>query len=292
MRDIKGFCKLMDLSIPEHNEFDYYISQFARLDKYKHIKDMIPLYEEAESKYDDVFQLRIEKSNQIVKFLEQTRAYKELIDDNLIPEHPTTKSFQYDENKKYISIDMKMANWQVLKKYDPDFENELGESYIDLLKKFDVPEIFFYSKQFRQYIFGNINPKRQGRAQRVFIQQIIDKFSHLNLEIACIKNDEIIYAFESFDDVKEIISAIDSEKFKIKLFTVERILDFRVNSYINEFGNFLYREMIGCNGNKFFIYLKKFIFNEPIDVRDLYFRMDGGLAIWYDEGLKLELESK
>jgi hypothetical protein len=87
MRDIKGFCKLMDLSIPEYNEFDYYINQFARLEKYKHIKDMIPLYEEAESKYGDVFQLRIERSNQIVKFLEGTRAYKELIDDNLIAEN-------------------------------------------------------------------------------------------------------------------------------------------------------------------------------------------------------------
>ena len=38
--------------------------------------------------------------------------------------------------------------------------------------------------------------------------------------------------------------------------------------------------------------LKKFIFDEPIDIRDLYFRMDGSLAIWHDEGLKLELKLK
>jgi hypothetical protein len=290
MRDIKGFCKLFDLSIPEHDEFDYYINQFVRLEKYKHIKDMVPLYEEVESKYEDVFQLRIEKSNQIVKFLEGTRAYKELIDDNLIPEHPTTKTFQYDGDKKYISIDMKMANWQVLKKYDPEFENELGDSYVDLLKRFDVPEIFFYSKQFRQYIFGNINPKRQGRAQRVMIQEVINKFSHLNLEVACIKNDEVIYSFESFDDIKEILSTIDNDKFKIKLFTVERVQDFRINSYMDKDGNFLYKEMIGCNGNKFFIYLKNYIFNEPLDIRDLYFRMDSSLAIWNAENLKLELK--
>jgi hypothetical protein len=251
---------------------------------------MVPLYEEAESKYEDVFQLRIEKSNQIVKFLEGTRAYKELIDDNLIPEHPTTKTFQYDGDKKYISIDMKMANWQVLKKYDPEFENELGDSYVDLLKRFDVPEIFFYSKQFRQYIFGNINPKRQGRAQRVMIQEVINKFSHLNLEVACIKNDEVIYSFESFDDIKEILSTIDNDKFKIKLFTVERVQDFRINSYMDKDGNFLYKEMIGCNGNKFFIYLKNYIFNEPLDIRDLYFRMDSSLAIWNAENLKLELK--
>lgn len=289
MKDVKGFCKLMDISVPEYEHFDYYIEQFSKLEKWKNIKELIKLYEEAEEKYGDLYEYRIEKSNQIIDFLKNTRAFNELNDDNLIPDHPTTKLFQYDENKKYISIDMKMANWQVLKKYDPNFENELGVSYADLLRKFDVPEIFIHSKQFRQYIFGNINPKRQGRAQRVFIQQIIDKFSYLNLEIACIKNDEVIYSFQSYDDIKDIISTIDNDKFKVKLFTVERVLDFRINSYMDKDGNFLYKEMIGCNGNKFFIYLKNYIFNEPIDIRDLYFRIDGGLAIWNVENLKLEL---
>ena len=290
MRDIKGFCKLFDLSIPEHNEFDYYINQFARLEKFKNIKDMIPFYEKAEEEFGDIFALKIEKSNKIVQFLQSTRALNELNDDNLIPDLPTTKSFQYSEDKKYISIDMRMANWQSLKKYDPEFLNELGDSYVDLLKRFDVPEVFWNSKQFRQYIFGNINPKRQGKSQRLMIQEILDKYSYLNLEIACVKNDEVIYSFESFDDIIQIINEIDSKRFKIKLFTVKRVQDFRINSYMDDSGNFLYKEMIGCNGNSFFLLLKQYIFNEPLDIRDLYFRMDGNLAIWNVDGLKIELK--
>ena len=37
------------------------------------------------------------------------------------------------------------------------------------------------------------------------------------------------------------------------------------------------------------MFLKKYIFNEPCDIRDLYFRMDGDLAIWNVDGLNIEL---
>ena len=77
--------------------------------------------------------------------------------------------------------------------------------------------------------------------------------------------------------------------FKIKLFTVERVQDFRINTYLSESGQKLHKEMVGCNGNLFFLYLKKYVFNEPIDIRDLYFKMDGNIAIWNVEGLKISL---
>ena len=289
MRDVKGFCKLLVLSVPDYAHFDYYIDQLSKLERWKNIKDLIKLYEDAEEKYGDLYEYRFKKANEIIDFLKNTRAYNELIYDNLIPDYPTTKNFEYSEDKKYISIDIKKANWVVLKKYDPEFAPELGNSYEDFISKFDVPEIFNHSKQLRQFIFGNINPKRQGKAQRVIIQDVMNKYSHLNLDIACIKNDEVIYSFDNFSQISEIIDSIDRETFKIKLFTVERIKDFRINTYLSESGEILYREMVGCNGNLFFLYLKKYILNETLDIRDLYFRMDGNLAIWNVEGLKISL---
>ena len=289
MRDVKGFCKLMDISVPEYEHFDYYIDQFSKLEKWKNIKELIRLYEEAEEKYGDLYEYRIEKSNQIIDFLKNTRAYNELQDDNLIPDYPVTKNFEYSEDCKYISIDIKTANWVVLKKYDPEFAPELGDSYEDFIAKFDVPEIFNHSKQLRQYIFGNINPKRQGKAQRVITQSILNKYNHLNLDIACIKNDEVIYSFESFDQIEEILTTVDKEIFKIKLFTVKRVQDFRINTFLSESGEKLYKEMVGCNGNQFFMNLKNYIFEEPLDIRDLYFRMDGSLAIWNVDKLKISL---
>jgi hypothetical protein len=289
MRDVKGFCRLLDISVPDYTHFDYYIEQFSKLEKWKNIKDLIKLYEEAEEKYGDLYEFRINKSNEIINYLKNTRAYNELQDDNLILDYPTTKNFEYSEDKKYISVDIKKANWVVLKKYDPEFAPELGESYDDFISKFDVPEIFNHSKQLRQFIFGNINPKRQGKAQRVIIEELLNKYKHLNLEIACVKNDEIIYSFENLTQVEEILNTVDREMFKIKLFTVERVEDFRINTYLSETGKELYKEMVGCNGNLFFLYLKKYVFNEPVDIRDLYFKMDGNIAIWNIEGLKISL---
>ena len=289
MRDVKGFCKLMDISVPEYEHFDYYINQFSKLEKWKNIKKLIKIYEEAEEKYGDLYEYRLKKSNEIIEYLKNTRAYNELQDDNLLPDLPTTKNFEYSEDKKYISIDINKANWVVLKKYDPEFAPELGNSYEDFISKFDVPEIFNHSKQLRQYIFGNINPKRQGKAQRVVTQSILNKYNHLNLDIACIKNDEVIYSFESFNQIEEILTSVDREIFKIKLFTVKRIQDFRINTFLSESGEELYKEMVGCNGNQFFMNLKNHIFEESLDIRDLYFRMDGSLAIWNVDKLKISL---
>ena len=289
MRDVKGFCKLMDISVPEYEHFDYYINQFSKLEKWKNIKKLIKIYEEAEEKYGDLYEYRLKKSNEIIEYLKNTRAYNELQDDNLLPDLPTTKNFEYSEDKKYISIDINKANWVVLKKYDPEFAPELGNSYEDFISKFDVPEIFNHSKQLRQYIFGNINPKRQGKAQRVVTQSILNKYNHLNLDIACIKNDEVIYSFESFNQIEEILTSVDKEIFKIKLFTVKRVQDFRINTFLSESGEELYKEMVGCNGNQFFMNLKNHIFEESLDIRDLYFRMDGSLAIWNVDKLKISL---
>ncbi len=289
MKDVKGFCKLMDISVPEYEHFDYYINQFSKLEKWKNIKDLIKIYEESEEKYGNLYEYRLKKSNEIINYLKSTRAYNELQDDNLIPDYPTTKNFEYSEDKKYISIDIKKANWIALKKYDPEFAPELGNSYEDFIAKFDVPEIFNHSKQLRQYIFGNINPKRQGKAQRVITQSILNKYNHLNLDIACIKNDEVIYSFESFDQIGEILTTVDREIFKIKLFTVKRVQDFRINTFLSESGEKLYKEMVGCNGNQFFMNLKNHIFEEPLDIRDLYFRIDGSLAIWNVDKLKISL---
>lgn len=289
MKDIKGFCKLFDLSIPEHSEFEYYVDLFSKIKKFSHIPEMIPLFREAENQLGDLQEYRYKKAEEIIQFLQKTRAFEELNDDNLLPDLPVTKNFQYSEEKFYFSVDMKSANWQILKNYDPPFLNELGDSYQEFLKKFEVPQVFWHSKQFRQFIFGNINPKRQIRAQRVQIQRVIEQFKSSNLPIEILKNDEVVWSFEDWNSPKEIIQQLDPEKYKWKIFKVQRIDDFRINHHYDLDGNFQYKELVGCNGNLFFYFLKKYILQEPLDIRDLYFRSDGNLAIWKIDGLKVEL---
>lgn len=290
MKDIKSFCKMFDLNVASFDDFDYYKNQFSRINRWKNLDDLVTLYEKAESEIGDMFEYRMSKIDEIVAFVKGTRAYNDMADENLIPDFPINKNFEYSEGVNYLSIDLKMANWQAMKKYDPSFVNELGDTYSEFLNKFGVPEVFHKSKHFRQYIFGNLNPKKQIKVQRVMVEDIKNAMSKYGLKIECIKHDEIIYSFEKIEDVREIIEGLDGEDFTITPFTIKKVENFRINQYLcKDSGEILHSEPVGCNGHKFFMYLKKYIFNEPYDIRDLYFRMDGELAIWNTEKLKLEL---
>lgn len=289
MKDIKSFCKLFDLNVPSYVDFDYYKNLYARLDRWKNMDELISLYKKAEEQIEDIYKYRLEKTEEIINFIKTTRAFNDLNDDTMIPDLPTNKNFEYSEGVKYLSIDIKMANWESLKKYDPSFVNELGDSYSDLLNKFDVPEVFHRSKQLRQYIFGNLNPKRQIKAQRVMIEDLMNGLSRYNLKVECVKTDEVIYSFENLAEIADILLGFDDDIFKCKVFIVKRIEDFRVNEYIDVKNGIMHSDLVGCNGHKYFINLKKYILKEELDIRDLYFRMDGDLAIWNTEGLKLEL---
>ena len=290
MRDIKSFCKMFDLNVASFEDFDYYKSQFSKLERWKNMDELVALYENAEEEIEDIFGYRMSKIDEIISFIKGARAYNDMADENLSPDYPVNKSFEYSEGVKYLSIDLKMANWQAMKKYDPSFINELGETYSELLNKFEVPEVFHKSKHFRQYIFGNLNPKKQMKVQRVLVEDIKNAMSRYNLKIECIKHDEIIYSFEDIKDVREIIEGLDGDDFTVRAFTIKKVENFRINQYLcKDSGEILHSEPVGCNGHKFFMYLKKYIFNEPYDIRDLYFRMDGELAIWNTEKLKLKL---
>ena len=122
-----------------------------------------------------------------------------------------------------------------------------------------------------------------------------DEVAVCNLASIClpqfIKYDEVIF---SYDDIKslhspEILEIINNESYNVKIFKTDIKEDFRINIYLDFYEEELYKELTGCNGSKYFIFLKKYILNESLDVRDLYFRMDGDLAIWNIDGLKIEL---
>jgi len=278
MKDIKGFCKIFDISVPDYDHFDYYVGQLSKLNKYNNLKELISLYEKAEEELGDLYEYRMKKSSDIIEFLQGTRAYNDLSLDNLIKDYPTSKTFQYEEDKKYISIDMRKANWTVLKSYDPPFVNELPNSYDELLDKFGMPDVFKKSKSLRQYIFGNINPRKQAKAQRVIVQDLIN---------------QLIYSYSDINYLKDnVLSKIDTSKFKSKLFKIERVEDFRIDFIMDESEQILYKEMVGCNGNRFFLLLKKYIFEESFDIRDLYFRVDGNIAIWKIDGIKVNLNEQ
>lgn len=70
---------------------------------------------------------------------------------------------------------------------------------------------------------------------------------------------------------------------------IDRVEDFKIETYYNTNADLSGKSMVGCNGNLYYINLKKYITGESLDIRDLYFRTENRLAIWFDENLKVSL---
>ena len=77
------------------------------------------------------------------------------------------------EGLRLISIDLVKANFQVMKKYDPEIVNK-SSTYLEFISKFTPYKYFQESKQIRQIIFGNLNPKRQQAFQRRHMEDIME----------------------------------------------------------------------------------------------------------------------
>jgi hypothetical protein len=288
MKDPKSFVKLFDLNVPVIEHLDYYINQMSKTQKYKDIRHFLSLYEESEVEISDAYEFRKNKSQEIIEFIKGTNSYNELCYDTNLIDYPTAKSIEYLEEIKYFSIDLRSANWVALKHYDPSHINELGNDYIDFLSKFNLPKVFLHSKYLRQFIFGNVNPKRLIKVQRHLIQEMVRKYQDY-LQVEGVRNDEVIFSFKDFIEIKDIYNQIDHDKYKTKIFTINRVEDFRIDNLYGVDGNLVHREMMGVDGTLFYIKLKEYITGEELDIRDLYFKSNGRKAIWVIDNLKVEL---
>ena len=278
MKDIKGFKNLFNVKIPCDEHFDYYIDVLSRTHEFKDINKYIELYENMElicggNSKDYTHR----KSNLIIEYLKSTSAYKNIISDNTLPLSYNKNQFKGDIGQKYLSIDLSQANWQVFKYFDTS--DELPGTYNELLDKFDCLDILKYSKNFRQFIFGNLNPKKQQSIQAFFMNSLVKSMSLDNIAFNLVdfKNDEIIIT--GYDE--SIYDYINNRKLKFKM--TEHMLDSVNTRQFYELGtdNILYKKLYNTNGNRFYIDIKKYVLNEPLDMRDLYFRDNGELAIWY-----------
>lgn len=283
MKDIARFKKLFKIKTPCDEHFDYYISVLSRTYKHSNLPELIKLYEEAEDEYDDFTKFSHKKSDEIIDYLKSTITNQninasssiEMVDYN-------KKPFKAEINKKYLSIDLVQANWQVFKSYDET--NELPDTYEELLDIFGCPEVLKRSKNYRQMIFGNLNTKRQQKIQASIMSDV--KFAIMakgfKYELNDIKHDEMIisgYDDSIYDYFKKM-----PYKFRLTEFVPTMVDNIRIYDFL-ELGTdkVLYKDFFSAPGNQLYMNIKKYILNEPVELRDLYFRENNRLAIWADD---------
>lgn len=194
------------------------------------------------------------------------------------------KFSNYNPDNFYVSIDLREANFQ---SYKIAFPTELNkeESWVDfLVNKFNVHPLIAKSKSYRQFILGNLNPKRANNICKYMMEKISVEIEKHTDNIVCKKSDEIILEFKEFPNLNDIQSQLKLFKTKQTIFKIKEVKSFDEIISIKEIfsteGNIEKKELINIPLNRFFIHLKENIIHKPINEFDLTFTVDKRKAKW------------
>ena len=137
----------------------------------------------------------------------------------------------------FISIDLKKANFQILKKIDKDivFGADTYENFVGL---FTDSEYIKTSKYTREVIFGKMNPKRHITAMKYYTamlyKAIIASHPSLDGKAVSLSNDEIIFKvpfLEYNDKLKCFALRKDIEKIAFEMSLNVRVEFFHLRGY-------------------------------------------------------------
>ena len=147
-------------------------------------------------------------------------------------------------------------------------------------------EALAISKPFRQYVFGNTNPKRLNRMQQSLIMEHLELLKDFN--IVMISSDELIVdqiivelRNQTLDDLKNVDWKVPV---KFKIFETKYFENYtdkvRIDHIMDDNFNLKYKELKEVHGSRFFIHFKSLILEEELDEKDLLFKNDQKLAKW------------
>ena len=189
------------ISIPEPKYLSYYLTltdkYYNSHYKFKTLVDSVKKYGDGKiSKYNKYFYSLI---NKIVADIQETNGYKNIIQEGNIKNHRYTKNLYFNDNvnKKYLSIDIKSANFNIIKVIDKSVVFGCN-TWTELIKKYTDCEFAINSKKMRQVIFGKLTVLKFIRSRYQYhidkIRKFIDEQYGIT-DFVCIHEDEIIYRY-------------------------------------------------------------------------------------------------
>jgi len=306
MKNIAEFQKLFKVTFPVLEHHQYYIDTMMKSPFYAGLGLIIKEFEQyeidaEEEGYKDARSYKLDYALPKLKdYLLSTNTYAKLQAADLGNSKLRTKDeLRNNDNTYLISIDFKAANYNSMKTFDES--GELFGSWEELCAALDIHSTLSKSKSFRQYVFGNTNPKRLQKIQHGNIITIVDKL----IEDHGFEEDDFIF--------------ISHDEFIVRLRPDHALAVGRIHTLLTAVGNIIQNEginmpthykafkneVIGAgmcvqtqyqvkmgglsekydtlfkvSGNKFFKYFKTHILKEPLDKRDLMFMADGEVAVW------------
>ena len=298
----KRFCKDCNLPI---NLFDepYFTQRLKALDvQFDCVKKFDTFCADLE-KYDteqEYFEYYNTVKDSVINMIKDNTEYMKFLNDDFADVRVVTKNItlgnknlyiEGNQDKTFISIDMKKANFSALRHYSPAiFKNvETWEQYIGF---FTPSEHIRNSKYIRQVILGACNPKRQITYERYLMTML---YLHIKSELDgkvsfySLGNDEIIISVAGTSvSAKEIKAAIATcpqkigELVRFEMFDLQKVGDYGWMKVIYDEPERVEFKTINAD---IYHQIVKHYWNMPITENDLVFRYNGVLARFL-EGVK------
>ena len=313
MKDIEEFQKLFKVNFPVVEHHQYYTDTLMKSPFYAGLGKLVEEYElyelfTEEEGYKSARAYKLDYALPRLKdYIVGTQAYENMIERDFGDLNLRTKdNLRNNDNMYLLSLDFTAANYNSLKTYDS--EQQLSTSWEELCISLDIHPTLSKSKSFRQYVFGNTNPKRLQKTQNKNIVSIVDKLIERNETIeeehfVFISHDEFIIKIQPSDRdgfsvnsrIKCVLmdTPIVCKELGIKMPTHYKVFKNEpigagmcVQTIYNAYGSVMedlkekHKILFKVPGNKFYKYFKTHILEEELDKRDLMFMSDGEIAVW------------
>ena len=187
-----------------------------------------------------------------------------------------------NDSKQFLSVDIKSANFNILKDYDRDIV--LGfDTWTDLIKSYTDDEFVVKSKHFREVVFGKVGITSKALNMCPYylsniIHILFTDYNYEMTDVVSVNCDEIVlkYKGEIPTKILEIypgfynVEVYDLHKFQNKPFYYKNV------TYPET------KTVLKCVPKKFVAQAIKNLEGRPIDTRDMKF-MDEGMVAQYDK---------
>lgn len=195
-----------------------------------------------------------------------------------------------NDNKLFISIDMKKANFSALRYYDKNIFRGV-QTWEQFIGFYTNNHHIINSKYIRQVILGNCNPKRHITYEKYLMDQVLDclikEVGFWVSEVVFFSNDEIIIDMENYADCiknRNIIQKTLEEYFefplKTELFYLHKVKGTQgyCKEVVENLADRSFQFKFKCLDGYMLPFVMRYMLNEDVTENDKVFIHEGMLA--------------
>lgn len=275
------------IPLPLSDSLDYYLEL---LDPYYNAKEKFSQYINSIKKYKnsslyshyikEVMDKIIDKFNENAYFKQFKSMKPNKYNYSTLLADVTNKKIYVPQNhnKMLLSIDMKTAQFNVIKHYNKDAV--LGfDKWIDLVSSFTDDKFIINSKYFREIIFGKLGVTQKAIDACTYhlediYEYIKDQYDYTDSDLLCVSSDEIVLKYNGKTPID--IDDLFPNKFNVCVYNLKKIDN--KPYYVREIVYPTKRIDFKCVDKNFICQAIKKIEGRKIEDNDLRFIINGYIA--------------